>query len=220
MITDNFLPKALFISLTIHTIVVCSSLWMKMPELRKARDKRVEIAYRPAKPQSLDIRQHAIKPAQKLDLQNSSFLSSNDTIGVKLSKDGQQSLKSLTTFERKPSQIRSMQASYITVTPITSEKINNPIYTSYQDRVRESIKERVYANYSRLDDGNVYLTFIIASDGSLKDYQVIDGKTKASQNLRYISIKSLKEARFPSFLKGMTLPEYTFNIEVDYQVSE
>jgi hypothetical protein len=215
---NDFIYKALFISITVHTILVCSSFWMKMPELRKMKQKKVEITYRPANPKSLDIQQHTIKPAQKLDLQNS-MLAANDTIGVKLSKDNQD-LKGLTMYDRKPVQISSAQVNHVTVTPIKSEKINDPIYTSYQDRVRESIKERVYANYSRLDRGNVYLTFIIASDGSLKDYQIIDDKTKASQNLRYISTKSLKEARFPSFLKGMTLPEYTFNIEIEYQVSE
>ncbi len=216
MMTNDFLFKALFISLTIHTIVVCSSYFVKMPELKKIRDKRVEISYRPPNPKKLDIRQHIIKPAQKLDLQNS-LLSNNDTIGVKLTK-GDQDLKDFTMYERKPVQIRSEQASHVTVTPITSEKVNNPIYTSYQDRIRESIKERVYANYSHLDRGNVYLTFVVASDGSLKAYQVMEGRTKASQNLRYISTKSLKEAHFPPFLKGMTLPEYTFNIEVEYQV--
>ena len=216
--SKDFIFKAFFISLTIHTIVICSSYWMKMPELKRARDKRVEISYRPPNPKKLDIKQHPVKPAQKLDLQNS-LLSSNDTIGVKMSQEGQ-GLKGLTMYERKPTQMRSGQASHITVTPITSEKMNNPVYTSYQDRIRESIKERVYANYNRLDRGNVYLTFIISSDGSLKDYQIIDEKTKASQNLRYISTKSLKEARFPPFLQGMTLPEYTFNIEIDYQVSD
>ncbi len=218
MMTNDFISKAFFISLTIHTIVICSSYWMKMPELKRARDKRVEISYRPPNPQKLDIKQHAVKPAQKLDLQNS-LLSSNDTIGIKMSQAGQ-NFKGFAMYERKLNQMRSGQASHVTVTPITSEKMNSPVYTSYQDRIRESIKERVYANYSRLDRGHVYLTFIIASDGSIKDYQIIDEKTKASQNLRYISTKSLKEAHFPPFLKGMTLPEYTFNIEVDYQVSE
>ena len=136
-----------------------------------------------------------------------------------MSKEGQ-GLKGMTMYERKPAQMRSEQVNHITVRPMKSEKMNSPIYTSYQDRIRESIKERVYANYSRLDRGNVYLTFIIASDGSLKDYMIIDEKTKASQNLRYISTKSLKEAHFPPFLKGMTLPEYTFNIEIEYQVSD
>ena len=218
MISSDFLFKAFFISLTIHTILVCGSYWIKLPAMKKAMEKRVEISYRPPNPKKLDIRQHMIKPAQKLDLQNS-LLSSNDTIGVKLSKN-EQELKGLTMYERKPVQLSSGQVSHVTVTPMTSQKMNNPIYTSYQDRIRESIKERVYANYSRLDRGNVYLTFIIASDGSLKDYQIIDERTKASQNLRYISTKSLKEAHFPPFLKGMTLPEYTFNIEIEYQVSD
>ncbi len=217
MTANNFLYKALFVSLTIHTIFVCSSYWMKMPDIKKVRDKRVEITYKPIAPKTLDIRQHAIKPAQKLDLQNS--MVSSDTIGVKLTKESE-SLKGLTDFERKPNQIKSDPANYVTVTPISSEKINSPSYTSYQDRIRESIKERVYANYSKLDKGTVYLTFIISSDGSLKDYQIISEKSNASQNLRYISTKSLKEARFPPFLKGMSLPEYTFNIEIEYQLSE
>jgi len=218
MISNNFLPKALFISLTIHTILVCSSYWMKLPELKKSRDKRMEISYRPVNPKTLDIRQHAVKPVQRLDLQNTLF-SSNDAVSVKLVKD-RGGIRNLTMYEHKPTPIRSIQANHVTITPLTSEKINNPIYTSYQDRIRESIKERVYANYSRLDDGRVYLTFIIASDGSLKAYQIIEQRTKASENLRYISTKSLKEAHFPLFLKGMSLPEYTFNIEIDYQVSE
>jgi hypothetical protein len=216
MTFNNVIYKALFISLTIHTIIVCGSYWMKLPDLKKTKEKRVEIAYRPPNPKTLDITPHAIKPVQKLDLQNA--VPSNDAIGVKMSKD--ESLKGLTMYERKPTQMRSQQVNHITVKPMNSEKINSPIYTSYQDRIRESIKERVYANYSRLDRGNVYLTFVIASDGSLKAYQIIDAKTKASQNLRYISTKSLKEAHFPPFLKGMTLPEYTFNIEIEYQVSE
>ena len=126
-------------------------------------------------------------------------------------------------YERKPTQLSSGQVSHVTVTPMTSEKMNNPIYTSYNERVRQSIYEKVWANFSQeriRDKGNVYLTFIIAADGSLKDYQIIDGKTKASQNLRYISTKSLKEAKFSPFLKGMTLPEYTFSIEIEYQVSD
>lgn len=218
MTYSNFFYKALFISLTVHTVLVCGNYLMKLPDVNKAKMKKVEISYRPPSPKTLDIKQHAIKPAHKLDLQNSTMTSS-DTIAVKMSKK-EQSLKGLSMYERKPSQLRSQQANQVSVKPIKSEKVNSPVYTSYQDRIRESIKERVYANYSKLDRGNVYLTFIIASDGSLKAYQIIDEKTHATQNLRFVSTKSLKEARFPPFLKGMTLPEYTFNIEIEYQVSE
>lgn len=218
MTYQDFFYKALFVSLFLHTLFVCGNYLVKLPEINKAKTKKVEISYRPPSPKTLDIKQHAVKPAQKLDLQNSS-MNSKDTIAVKMSRN-EQSLKGLSMYERKPAQIRSQQASQVAVKPIKSEKVNSPIYTSYQDRIRESIKERVYANYSRLDRGNVYLTFIIASDGSLKAYQIIDEKTNATANLRFVSTKSLKEARFPPFLKGMTLPEYTFNIEIEYQVSE
>ena len=215
---NQFLYRALFISLTLHTIFVCSTYWMKMPQLKKSMEKRVEITYKPAVRQKLDITQHPIKPAQKLDLQNNSA-NTNDTIGVKMNKETE-IFKSGTMYERKPTQLKSLPANYVRVVPITSSKMNSPIYTSYQDRIRECIKERVYANYSKLDRGKVYLTFIISSNGSLKAYQVINEKTAASQNLRYISTKSLKEAKFPPFLKGMSLPEYTFNIEIEYQVND
>src|ERR1043165_3466649 len=105
MIMKDFLFKALFVSLVIHTVVICSSYWMKMPEIKRARDKRVEIVYKPANPQKLDISQHAVKPVQKLDLQNS-MVSSNDAIGVKMNKNGQ-GLKGLSVYERKPTKITS-----------------------------------------------------------------------------------------------------------------
>ncbi len=209
--TDTFLLRALFISLTLHTVLVCGSYWIKIHELKKVHDRRVEIIYKSVKPPTLDIPLHVIKPARRLDLKN--------IIDFKLNNDSQD-LKGFTRYERKPTQIKSTQVNLITVTPIQSKKIDSSTYISYQERIRESIKERVYANYNRFDAGIVYLTFIISSDGRLKAYQVVDEKTKASQNLRYISTKSLKEAQFPPFLKGMTLPEYTFNIEIEYQVSE
>jgi len=51
--------------------------------------------------------------------------------------------------------------------------------------------------------------------------QIIPEKTNASEHLQEIAIHSLKEASpFPNFLKGMTLPEYTFNVEIDFKVND
>ncbi|MBF0490557.1 MAG: hypothetical protein HQL15_08060 [Candidatus Omnitrophica bacterium] len=221
MILNDFFLKALFISITIHTLVVCGTYWMKLPEFKKAQQKRMEISYRPPSPKTLDIVQKLIKPAQKLDLQNT-LPNSSDSFGVRMAKDSRD-LKGMRMYERKPVRMTSEQASRVVVTPIKSDNVNSPNYTLYNEKVRQSIYERVWTNFSQQRvqvKGYVYLTFIIASDGSLKDFMIIDEKTNASQNLKYISTKSLKEAHFPSFLKGMTLPEYTFNIEIEYQVSE
>jgi hypothetical protein len=109
----------------------------------------------------------------------------------------------------------------ISILPITSEKINNPVYAAYNDMVRERIKEKVYENYDKMERGSVYLTFLLDDRGVLVSAQIIPEKTDASEHLQEIAMRSLKEASpFPRFLRGMNLTEYPFNIEIQYQVSD
>ena len=219
---EDFLPKALFISVAIHTLLVCGGYFLKMPELRKAdKTKRgIEIAYRPVRSKAPDLKQRPVRPAQQLDLKNASVIPAQGTVPVKLAP-AMAGPGNFTIYERKPQPIRSMQsASRVSITPIRSAKINNPAYAAYNEMVRSRIEEKVYANFSKMEAGAVYLTFVLSSDGVLKASQIIDAKTRATVNLKDISIKSLKQAQFPPFLKGMTLPEYTFNIEIQYQVNE
>src|SRR5438876_1108780 len=97
---NNFLPMALFISLTAHTLFLCSSYWMKThePEVKKNQKKGVEISYQPRKKQT-DIQQTPIKPAQQLDLKSDSSLSGNGSIPVKLVKEDQSLPKNFTMYE-------------------------------------------------------------------------------------------------------------------------
>ncbi len=221
---ENFLPRAFFISLTVHTLLVCGGYFLKYPDLHKdgVRSKGVEIAYRPApRPRVPDLKQRPIKPSQQMDLKNSSVIPVQGMVPVKLAKPDQGLPKNFTVDERRPRIIRSMQASYrVSMTRIKSEKINNPAYASYNELVRRRIEEKVYANFSKMESGTVYLTFVLVSDGTLKAAQIIEAKSRATGNLQDISMKSLKQAQFPAFLKGMTLPEYTFNIEIQYQLND
>ena len=108
----------------------------------------------------------------------------------------------------------------ISIMPIKSEKINNPVYAAYNEMVRDRIKEKVYENYDKMERGTVYLTFLLDDHGVLKAAQIIPEKTDASEHLQEIAMRSLREASpFPAFLKGMNLSEYPFNIEIQYQVS-
>jgi hypothetical protein len=222
MFNNNFLPKALFISLTLHTAFVCSGLLWHFHPAHRPVQKRVEISYRPDKGRKApDVRQHPVKPSQKLDLKNTTMMTSDGTVPLKLAKESQPLAKNFMMHERKPEQIRSAQMAHrVTITPIKSAKINNPAYAAYNEMVRNRIEEKVYQNYRKMEAGAIYLTFILSSDGTLKASQIIDEKSRGSQNLKDTSIKSLHQAQFPPFLKGMTLPEYTFNIEIQYQVHE
>jgi len=221
---ENFLPRAFFISLTVHTLLVCAGYFLKHPDLHKdgVRPKGVEVVYRPApRPRVPDLKQRPIKPSQQMDLKNSSVIPVQGTVPVKLAKPDQGLPRNFTMDERRPRIIRSMQASYrVSMTRIKSQKINNPAYAAYNEMVRSRIEEKVYANFSKMEEGTVYLTFVLASDGTLKASQIIEEKSRATKNLQDISMKSLKQAQFPPFLKGMTLPEYTFNIEIQYQIND
>ncbi len=219
---DNFLPKAIFISVTVHTLIVCGGYLMHMPvATKKAKVKGVEITVKPQAPKKVDLKDRPVKPAQQLDLKNASTGSRDNVVGVKLNR--QQTLpKNFMMVDRKRVIIQaSAMAHKISVTPIKSEKINNPAYAAYNEMVRSRIETKVYENYQQtLEGGGVYLTFVIGADGSLKASQILDDRSHASQGLKDVSLKSIKDCTFPPFLKGMTLPEYTFNIEIQFQVKD
>lgn len=223
MTKENFLPAALFISLTIHTAVIFSNYLMRSPQKQNTTRGGIEITYRQdAGKKDIDVREHPIKPSQRLDLKNTSMMPTDGSIPLKLGTEGQGLASSFMINERKPEKIRSEMTHHVTIVPSKSEKINNPAYAAYNEMVRNSIREKVYENYRNhgLEAGTVYLTFVIGKDGSLRAAQIIDEKTNASTELKNISFKSLKESRFPPFYNGMTLPEYTFNIEIQYKLRE
>jgi len=223
--SENFFWGALLISLTIHTSVLWGTYLLKVndPHYKALhRHPQVEISYKPLHHRSVDIREYPIRPAGQLDLSNNSKLFPTEgSIPINLVKE-KQTLPFGMRYERKPQAQSPMQLSRrVTIAPIESEKINNPAYAAYSEMVRSRIKEKVYQNYDKMQRGSVYLTFILDSHGVLKVAKIISQKTDASDHLQDISLQSLQQASpFPGFLRGMTLPEYTFNIEIQYQVSD
>jgi len=221
--TENFIFKAFFISLAAHTAILCATYLSKIndPHYKAIRENQVEVSYRDVRQRIADIREHPIKPAQRLDFSNNQKLFSDGTIPVSLVKE-RPSLPFGMLFERKPEHMQSMELNRrVSITPIKSEKINNPVYAAYNEMVRDRIKEKVYENYDKMESGTVYLTFLLDDHGILKEAKIIPEKTDASVHLQEIAMRSLRQASpFPSFLKGMNLSEYPFNIEIQYQVSD
>jgi hypothetical protein len=220
---ENFIVKAAVISLAAHSAMLFFTYVHKIndSQYKATRQKRIEISYKPTYERAPDIHEYPIKPAQALDLNNNQRFSSNGTIPVSVIND-KQMLPFGMMYERKPQEMRAMELSRKeSITPIKSEKINNPVYAAYNEMVRERIKERVYANYDRMERGSVYLTFLVDAHGRLEVAKIIPEKTNASQHLQDIALRSLHEASpFPPFLKGMSLTEYPFNIQIQYQVSD
>ncbi|NTV29425.1 MAG: hypothetical protein HGA80_05030 [Candidatus Omnitrophica bacterium] len=125
-------------------------------------------------------------------------------------------------YERQPERLKGLKLTReVSVPMLRSEKINSPSYVTYYQIVRDRIRERAYTNYTKLSIGEVYLTFIIKSDGSLGELQILDNKSTANDFLRDVGMKSVKEAApFPSFPPDLSYPELTFNVAISFQYRE
>ncbi|MBI3991252.1 MAG: TonB family protein [Candidatus Omnitrophica bacterium] len=107
----------------------------------------------------------------------------------------------------------------ITLPPVDLDKINNPSYISYYQIVREKIRRSAYQNYISAEVGEVFLSFLIFSDGSLKTVRLIEEKSSASAYLREVALKSIKEASpFPSFPKELDYPQLSFNVVISFEI--
>ena len=107
----------------------------------------------------------------------------------------------------------------VSVPAVETQQINNPVYINYYQIVRSRIKDRAYANYGKFESGEVYLTFMLDAQGTLKRIKVIEERTHANQYLRQISARSIEESNpFPPFPSDLNYPELSFNVIISYEV--
>ncbi|MEK6727319.1 MAG: TonB family protein [Candidatus Omnitrophota bacterium] len=107
----------------------------------------------------------------------------------------------------------------ITLPPIEMNKINNPSYISYYQIVREKIKRAAYQNYTGRETGEITISFVISSDGILKDLRLLEERSSASEYLREIALRSVKDASpFPNFPKELDYPRLSFNLAITFEI--
>lgn len=122
----------------------------------------------------------------------------------------------------KPSFAKPVEISIrrkISLPPIDVNKINNPVYISYYQVVREKIKRSAYQNYSSTETGEVTVSFLISDNGYLKDMKLVEEKSSASPYLREIAARSVKDASpFPNFPRDLAYPQLSFNLTITFEV--
>ncbi len=107
----------------------------------------------------------------------------------------------------------------ISLPPVDQDKIDNPSYISYYQLVREKIKRAAYQNYSRVDTGNVFISFVISNDGYLKNLILNDEKSSLNNYLKEIAVRSVKDASpFPNFPKDLDYPQLSFNVIISFEI--
>ena len=94
-------------------------------------------------------------------------------------------------------------------------------YISYYRAVREKIKQYADGNYlrnRRLGEGEVFLSFVVASSGELLQVKVVTERSVDDPLLRNIGMNSIRDASpFSSFPKGMSQYQITFNVIIAFE---
>lgn len=220
---------SLLFSAVIHLVVIYS-LSSIQPEVFRKPLKTLEVTYQALKPKKeqvaktkfQDIKLVQEKVAPKIDVLSKRH-EKLGTFGEKI-RDISKFKSKVHLNKKEVPKIQTLDVSRkISVPFIKSEKITNPKYLSYNQSIRQKIRQRAYqyVNHADFDSGEVYLTFVLLADGILKDLKVIDRKTSANDYLRTVGIRSVEESNpFLPFPEDLNFPELTFNVVISFEVSE
>lgn len=214
---------ALIVSLASHLVIVGGSTIIKGKATPLVKKKKIEVRYKSDKKEEPQPKLKKDKPVEKMPKQEKVALT-DSLSSVPLVKEHFEKPDALKVYERGPEKVKSFNMAAkkaVSVPVLQSEKINNPNYANYYSLVRARIKQRAYFNYSDNYTGEVYLTFVLSSDGTLKELQILENRTTAQQFLRTVGLKSVKEAApFPPFPKELRYPELTFNVVISFQMKD
>ncbi|MFA5165507.1 MAG: TonB family protein [Candidatus Omnitrophota bacterium] len=88
--------------------------------------------------------------------------------------------------------------------------------TSYSQTVRNKIIGKLDTMKSGVE-GEVYVRFIVTSDGGLKDIRIVDEKSSSNGFLRSAAFAAVRDAApFAEFPSGVNLPEIAFTCEISF----
>jgi outer membrane biosynthesis protein TonB len=229
--THRIIYFCLIFSLTIHLLILVGFSLVRF-RLAKKTPQVVEITYM-TKPKSVPIipiqqREKEVsllkdkKTSPNLDILSKknvapTFLEGPNA-GIEPSQENTKALK------KETSKITSFNESRcVTVPLLRSEKITNPKYLSYNEAIRQKIRQRAFSFVDHPDfkQGEVYLTFILDRSGALKGLKIIDSKTHANNYLRDAGLKSVEQSSpFNPFPADLNYEELTFNVVISFQVDE
>jgi outer membrane biosynthesis protein TonB len=208
----RLLQGALLISFCVHTVTIFGSqllLYSKIPE----NDRQIKVTYLKIEKTPKD----RLKPKENSPLKRipPPFIEPQD-IRKESSVEKPRDVKFTKPELINPEEIAVKKK--ITLPAVDMLKTDNPSYISYYQIVREKIRRAAYRSYVRSETGEVYATFIISSDGILKNAQLIDEKSSAGPYLKGIALSSIKAASpFPNFPKELDFEELSFNVAISFE---
>lgn len=228
MLSNRPFLTAVFISLVAHTVILLQNTnFLPKDNKKDNKPEKFEISYLDNSKQPRQLDQDKKTPDVKKEpfLKLSSMITASKIAPPFIDKP-EVFKKNQEFIQQKPSFIRPALIKpdiiavkkKITLPPVDIDKSNNPSYISYYQIVREKIKRAAYRNYTRIEVGEVYLSFIISGDGYIREVRIVDEKSSPSPYLKQIALNSLKDASpFPNFPKDLDYPQLSFNVVISFE---
>jgi hypothetical protein len=219
MLKERSFQFALFVSILIH-IAVFYQLPQINVDIRKTMNK-LEITYQHINgfPKQLKILTEGLKESNRRYHDRIHIVKTPQSF-KSFFKDKFQ-IENFKLFQAKPkiAKVETQQKKRSVSSSLDSE-MDNPLYKSYYEQIREKIKKQAYRNYTRYDEGEVYLSFVIASDGRLLATKLFKEKSNANDFLQNIAIKSVEDAApYPKFPSDLNFPKLSFNVIISFELS-
>ncbi|MBU2541169.1 MAG: energy transducer TonB [Candidatus Omnitrophica bacterium] len=102
---------------------------------------------------------------------------------------------------------------------VSSPFMSNPAYLSYYQIIREKIKNVAHLNNTLVNEGEVYLSFVVDSSGQLITAKVVNEKSTNNQELQYMAHSFLeKAAPFPVFPPKLKHQQLSFNVIIEFRL--
>ena len=229
MFSDRVFQIALTISVVIHAGIFAQNASFSVFS-KNLKQQKVEVRYVKGPPSESKQQPQRQMPAkrepllplpEKLSVQRSSPPAWNQSSPARdISKITLPSNSSLTKpVLVKPDLISIKKRITFPAVDMDKNKINNPSYISYYQMVREKIRRAAYQNYNRTENGEVYMSFLIARNGTLNDARLVDERSSLDTYLRDIALRSIKDAApFPAFPADLDYPRLSFNVVISFEV--
>lgn len=228
MFSENKIFKyALITSICIHIFFIVVLLITNIQYYREDKEKVVEVIYQSQTIQEKTLSEQqkhikSVRSEKKLSIPQ--LLTQRDHVPPQPLHDKEKALVKLKMGEKSSIRINKFgEKRQIKIPMLDSDKMMGSRYMTYHEQVREKIRNRAYfyVDDPEFESGEVYLTFVLASSGDLKQVKVIHDKTQANNYLRSVGMRSIKESSpYPSFPKDLNYPELTFNVVISFEMGE
>lgn len=221
MLRDGFFKWALLISVGTHC-----ALFLQLPRFNILPSKRALT--------KIEVTYYKIKEKAKITpVPQQPPIVKNPVIKEDAPKLKQVTQNAFLSVPKKETLIKAAEAektlaSKVTVAKNKEEKklanklSKDPVYLTYTQTLHQKIRQIALKNCPKnFQDGAVFVSFTISSEGELKEVKIVNDKSDAENILKEVSRSSIQEAApFPKFPESFEQPEITFNVIISFETEE